>query len=180
LRQRSEKLAVDLAEWLDQNPAFQTHSKGEIGWMASSPLFEDVISNTKNVTDEFVLKFWNEKISMQDLVPSGTEDFSILLVPGLFTQWYPGYMVHNVKALAALGLHVEVASLNTGVGVIRNAESLKDTVESMFIKTNKKVALFCHSKGALDAAAMLSLFPKTVPMVAALVAAQGTVQTLPM
>ena len=45
-------------------------------------------------------------------VPAGWDGLSLLLVPGLFTKWYPGYFVTLLADLEALGLDVHVSSID--------------------------------------------------------------------
>lgn len=167
---------MGLAGWMEQNPALQTHSKSDIGWMATDVQFEKLMPLTRNVTATFGSLY--QTTSLSDLKPRGAENLIFLFVPGLFTRWYPGYMSHNVREFRKLGLSAELASLNTDVGVLSNAKALKEQVVSLAAEAKRRVVLLCHSKGSLDAAAMLAVFPETRPLVAALLAAQGTLQLL--
>jgi len=97
-----------------------------------------------------------------------------LLVPGLLTKWYPKYMSSLMHDLKRLGLRVAFSKVDTDQPIRVNAARLRhEVLELSEEHEGQKVVIFGHSKGAVDAAAALSLFPELYASVAALVSVQG-------
>ena len=99
-------------------------------------------------------------------------DLSFLLVPGLLTKWYPMYMKALRSDMKRLGLHAAFSRVDTDQPVRINAARLRHEVLEM-AQAGRKIVLLGHSKGAVDAAAALSLFPELCDFVAGLVSLQG-------
>ena len=110
-----------------------------------SDRFQELIAKARSDTSE------------PEALPSDAKDFVYLLVPGLFTENYPGYMSLNIKHLEAIGLDVREVAVDTDVGVLQNAEVIRD--EILKVKDEGKSAVVIgHSKGGVDAAAAIALF----------------------
>ncbi len=100
------------------------------------------------------------------------KDYVYLLIGGLFTNQYPGYMVENLRALQRAGLDAPRVSVDTGASVRKNAKAIRDAV----IAANaggKRVVLIGQSKGAVDATAALALYPEIRAKVRAMIAIQA-------
>ena len=115
-------------------------------------------------------------------LPRGVEWESLvfLLVPGLLTKWYPLYMKHLLADFKRLGLCVQFSRVDTDQPVRVNAARLRHEVLELAQDgrdaprgTRRRVMLLGHSKGAVDAAAALSLFPELIDFVAGVVSLQG-------
>ena len=102
---------------------------------------------------------------------------SFLLVPGLLTKWYPMYMKSLRSDMKRLGLHVAFSRVDTDQPVRLNAARLRHEILEMSqggpANGGRQVVLLGHSKGAVDSAAALSLFPELCDVVAGLVSLQG-------
>jgi len=112
-------------------------------------------------------------------------DLSFLLVPGLFTKSYPFYFSSLRANLQALGLHVwgnltapSFSEFDTDKPVAHNAAILRREVLAMVgargrARPTRRVVVLAHSKGAVDFAAALVLYPELRPHIAAHVSLQG-------
>jgi triacylglycerol lipase len=107
-------------------------------------------------------------------LPEGTHwgGLSFLLVPGLLTKWYPLYMKQLRSDLKRLGLHASFSRVDTDQPVRINAARLRHEILELAL-SGRRIVLLGHSKGAVDAAAALSLFPELIDSVAGLVSLQG-------
>ena len=107
-------------------------------------------------------------------LPEGVawSDLCFLLVPGLLTKWYPLYMKQLRVDMKRIGLHVTFSRIDTDQPVRINAARLRHEILEM-AQTGRKVVLLGHSKGAVDSAAALSLFPELIEFVGGLVSLQG-------
>ncbi|KAJ7548054.1 hypothetical protein O6H91_08G115500 [Diphasiastrum complanatum] len=81
-----------------------------------------------------------------------------LLVPGLFSNYGPLYMVNMKKYFSKLGLNCSIAQIHSEASVAKNAAEIKQYIEELYWGPNKQVMLIGHSKGGVDAAAALALF----------------------
>lgn len=95
-----------------------------------------------------------------------------VLVPGLFTEHHPGYMNENEQRLKDLGLSTRRAPIDTDASVAANAKVVRDTVLQA-AKDGKQVVLLGHSKGGVDAAAAMSLYPELKDHVRGVIAMQA-------
>jgi pimeloyl-ACP methyl ester carboxylesterase len=107
------------------------------------------------------------------LAKTDAKDYVYMMVPGLFTKHYPGYMKENVQRLRDRGLSVELAPINTDEDVKDNAAALKDAIEALAQKSGKQVILIGHSKGCVDAAEALETYPSLTDKVRGVIAMQG-------
>ena len=178
------------------NRNIKIHSEKDIGWLLRR-------STTKNLaildeTDRFRLLFdrlpkpklpFQLSLSMNGFrqLPKPSIDWMDLifvLVPGLFTKSYPGYMTSLRVDLQRLGLHVYVDlnanengwEFDTDKSVGHNAKALRDIVMDIggggTIK-KKRIVAVGHSKGSVDFAAALALYPEIRPFVACHLSLQG-------
>src|SRR4051812_20117680 len=88
----------------------------------------------------------------------------VLLVAGIFTRYYPGYLARVRRALRAREIPID-----TEQTVAVNARAIRDHV----LRAPRPVVLLGHSKGPLDIHAALSLHPEIVPRVRAFVSLQA-------
>src|SRR5438105_3084668 len=88
----------------------------------------------------------------------------VLLVPGIFTRFYPAYLRRIRRALGA-----EEIPLDTEGTLVENAAAIRDALE----KKDRPVVLLGQSKGPLDIHAALALHPEIVPRVRAFVSLQA-------
>jgi triacylglycerol lipase len=88
----------------------------------------------------------------------------VLLVAGIFTQYYPGYLRRVRRALRAAEVPID-----TEETLAANARTIRDRV----LLEPRPVVLLGQSKGPLDIHAALSLHPEIVPKVRALVSVQA-------
>lgn len=163
------------AQFLSTNKNFKTYSDKDIGWLYSvdthknaTGLFEQVWESVDGAATE------DEALAtlLQGLPHLGR--FSLLLIPGLFTEWYPRYMTSALTQLTNAGLDVRFVPLHTDSGVHANAAFIKEFVERIMLN-NPHARLICigHSKGVLDVAAAITLYPSVAKHVAALVSMQA-------
>lgn len=90
-------------------------------------------------------------------LPSHATKYVYLLVPGLFTNHYPGYMNKNWEHLRKLGMDVRKVPLNTDVGVEKNAAVIRDKIIEVS-KEGHQCIVIGHSKGGVDAAAAIAMY----------------------
>src|SRR5947207_6155665 len=88
----------------------------------------------------------------------------VLLVAGIFTQYYPGYLRRVRRALRAAELPID-----TEQTLAANARTIRDRV----LLERRPVVLLGQSKGPLDIHAALALHPEIVPRVRAFVSLQA-------
>ena len=93
-------------------------------------------------------------------LPANANDFVYVFVGGLYTEHFPGYMRDNLARLESRGLTTRRVELDTDAGVRTNADSVRDAILAAARETGKKVVLIGHSKGGVDAAAALALYPE--------------------
>lgn len=138
-----------------------TSSHGEIGWLDAdatdvTPRFRELLERVR---------------AGEDVVPPEAVDYVWLLVPGLFSDLYPGYMKGNVKALREHGLRWREVNLTPDQSVTSGAQMLRDIVLAETAEGQQAVIL-SHSKGGVDAAAALALYPEIRSRVRSFVAVQ--------
>ena len=164
-----------VGQFLSTNKNFKTYSEKEIGWLYdanshtnATALFKQVWRSVNDSVTEI------EALSelLQGLPHLGR--FCLLLLPGLFTEWYPGYMSSALTELTNAGLDARFVPLGTGSSVRENAGFIKEFVERIVLH-NPEVRFICigHSKGVVDVSAALALYPTIAKRVAALVSMQA-------
>lgn len=102
------------------------------------------------------------------------EDLSYLLVGGFFTQHYPNYFERNVKYLQEKLQFpkVEIVPIHTEGSPEKNANLLRDSIMKTCHGT-KSVVLIGHSKGGMDAIAILHMFPNIVQYIYGIITFQA-------
>ena len=88
----------------------------------------------------------------------------VLLVPGIFTDFYPAYLKAVRRGLGARKIDIDTQGTMAG-----NAARIRDAV----LREPVPVVLVGHSKGPLDIHAALVLHPEIVPRVRAFVSLQA-------
>src|SRR5919204_4235410 len=123
-------------------------SAGHVGWMVRE------LSPPLDVTSRFLELYANP--------PS--VGVAVLLVAGVFTQYYPGYLRRVRRAL-----HASELPIDTEETTATNARAIRDRV----LHEPRPVVLLGQSKGPLDIHAALSLHPEIIPKVRAFVSVQA-------
>jgi len=194
-------LQTELQGWVSANPNLRPHSLGEIGWgtraqsaritatLDRSACFKRLLAKMPPASQPVT----EQALSALPLPPSeppggaaaevaertGVEywrSFRYLLVPGLLTKWYPMYMSSLRYDLQRLGLCHTFSAVDTDQSVLANAAVLRGEIERLAAENDgHRVVLLCHSKGGVDAAASLALYPSLEPLVATLVTMQARV-----
>lgn len=95
-----------------------------------------------------------------------------LMVPGLFTERFPGYMEKNRDALSAAGLDARMVNIDTDADSRTNAKVIRDEVLRLG-KEGKTVVLVGQSKGGSDLADAIALYPEIRKYVKGAVAMQA-------
>jgi hypothetical protein len=95
----------------------------------------------------------------------------VLLVGGLLTAFYPGYMADTRRHLRRVGVDARRARVNPQGSVVDNAEALRAELGRQ--PPGRTTVVLAHSKGGVDATAALSLHPALRSRVRALVAVQA-------
>lgn len=117
----------------------------------------------------------------KDVLPAEAKDCVFLAVGGLLSGAAPKelYFDQNLDALKDAGMQVGRVPVDTDMGVEHNAAIVRDAVLEA-AKSGKKVVLIGHSKGGLDSAAALSMYPEIRDSVRALVTIQSPYGGSPM
>lgn len=110
-----------------------------------------------------------------NVLPANAADFVYLCVGGIFSHHFlPSlYLQENIDALRKAGLSADRIAIDSTAGVRENARVVRDAVIEVAAATGKKVVLIGHSKGGLDAAAALALYPEVAAQTHALVTLQS-------
>lgn len=103
----------------------------------------------------------------------------ILFVPGIFTERYPFYFHANIRHLRKRGFDVRRVEIDTDETVAVNAEVIHDSIQGV-AREGRRVILIGHSKGPLDIAAALALYPGMAPWVRAFVSMQAAYAGTPL
>jgi len=109
----------------------------------------------------------------ESALPADADRYVYLLVPGLFTQHYPGYMKENLAHLESLGLDARLAPIDTVADVATNAGALRAIIADIAAEEGRQVVAIGHSKGGVDVTAALARFPELRPHVRAVIAMQA-------
>jgi len=107
-----------------------------------------------------------------DVLPPDAGAHRYLTIGGLFGEHVNGYMDANVEALSKAGLEVHRVPVDPGGSVKGNAEVVRHAVQEA-TADGRQAVLVGHSKGGVDAAAALSIYPELKARVRALVAIQS-------
>jgi triacylglycerol lipase len=147
---------------------------GKIGWI------QKAFPPAKESTAEFESLHAQVKAG-KDVMPAEAKDCVFLAVGGLLSQYAPKelYFDDNLDALEDAGLQVGRVPVDTDMGVEHNAAIVRQAVLDA-AKDGKKVVLMGHSKGGLDSAAALAMYPELKEHVRALVTVQSPYGGSPM
>jgi len=107
-----------------------------------------------------------------DVLPPGARDAVYLTVPGLFTERYPGYMADKFARMTELGLDHVLVPIDTDASVEANALQVRDSVLE-HTQDGRMAVVLGHSKGGVDLAAALSMYPELRARVRAVVTLQA-------
>eukprot|EP01134_Creolimax_fragrantissima_P006396 CFRG6396T1 len=131
-------------------------------------LFSELLKNANEIDEIGSAATFREKYSE-------INDLQILLVPGLFTEYYPGYYSKNlIRLKEQLGINTRVSGIDTAAGVATNADTIKREIEEMIAATpGKKIVLYGHSKGGCDIALCLGKYPELQQHVYGVIAMQA-------
>ena len=178
-----------------RDPNLRTHSTKDIGWLlrdketySKAPSVIDKTKRFRELFDSLPPPRLPFHLSLRmsgfrrlpQTVPG--MNLSFLLIPGLFTQSYPGYMSALRRDLQSLGLHVfydlndkeNGSDFDTDKSTEHNARALRDEVLRLAgTSSERKIVAIGHSKGAVDFAAALSMYPDIHKHVACHISVQG-------
>lgn len=134
------------------------------------------LTTCTDVTNRFFAVFSNtDKLpdSLQRSFPQAGE-LTYLFVGGLFTQHYPGYYERNIRYLKEKLKFAKVKEvpIHTEGSIERNAKDIRESIMNSSPRA-KSVVLIGHSKGGVDAVAVLSMFPDVIPFIYGIVTFQA-------
>jgi hypothetical protein len=138
------------------------------GWLLAKPPNP---SNVTDVTAQFKTLLGARGAGPATL-PAEAKDFKYLLVGGLFTNDYPGYMDGNLKALKDKGLNASKLSIDTSASVQTNAKAIHDAILEA-TKDGSKIVLIGQSKGGVDITAACALYPDLKDHIRSVIAMQA-------
>ena len=136
-------------------------SRDQIGWLEA---------DVDDVTQQF-RELLERVRAGEDVVPEEASRYVWLLVPGLFSDLYPNYMKGNVTALRDLGLRYREVDLTPEQSLESGARELQKVIMDA-TASGEQVVILAHSKGGVDTAAALTLYPELRSRVRAFVALQ--------
>jgi len=138
-----------------------------LGWISKQQGFK-----TLDVTDRFkeIHAYVTEPLWR---FPEAARIYRYLIIPGLFTGAYPGYMEGVTKHLEQRNLDFGLALIDTSGSVLKNAQRISEML--MAGSGDKKTVLIGHSKGGCDLVAAICKFPQVVPRIRAVVCMQAPV-----
>eukprot|EP00897_Mesotaenium_endlicherianum_P002673 jgi/Mesen1/2433/ME000157S01573 len=141
-------------------------SSQDIGWLQR----ESSLPPVEDGTDRFIALLGRITNGVHTLPDS----LVYLLIPGLFSNLSPLYLLETKKHFSTIGLACHIARLDSQAPVEINAAAIKHYIEELYWGTGKRVVLLGHSKGGVDAAAALAIYrDDLVEKVAGLVAVQS-------
>jgi pimeloyl-ACP methyl ester carboxylesterase len=126
----------------------------------------------KDISAQFA-RVYADAVGGKSTLPPDAKAQHYLLVGGLFTNHYPGYMDANQRQLQDLGLQADRLPIDSDAPVAQNAATIRDAVNKAFAADGKKVVLIGQSKGGVDVTAALALYPELKSKVRAVVAMQA-------
>tara|TARA_B100000073_G_scaffold346792_1_gene359123 strand:- start:708 stop:1823 length:1116 start_codon:yes stop_codon:yes gene_type:complete len=126
-------------------------SRGDVGWLARE-------EETTRVDGGETFEACLERVrGERGSVLNGS--FVYVLVPGLFASYYPLYYDDVRREFGARGVDCRISRLVDGEGTVdNNAAALAHEIESIHEETGKRVIVFGHSKGGVDAGAALAVY----------------------
>jgi len=147
----------------------EAESPADIGWALDTPEHK----LTRNKT----LEYWHiytSNLGTSEMLPHALKNDIFVYIPGLFTQWYPGYMKDLISAMKAMRMMTHFVKINTAGSMKENALVVYNDIMNLTERyPNRKFVILGHSKGALDAATAFVLHPELIPKVSAFIAFQS-------
>ena len=122
----------------------------------------------RDVSDRFLELLAREEAG-EDVLPPSASAYTYLIVGGIFTEHYPGYMVVPFARMARGQFDARRVPIDTEGSVEANAEVVRDTALAAFRETGRRVVLIGHSKGGVDVTTAVALYPELLPLVHAVV-----------
>jgi hypothetical protein len=109
------------------------------------------------------------------VLPDNATDYVYLFIGGIFSNGFPtaAYLQENMDALTKHECETRRVPIDTSQAVITNAAVVRDAAVRAHAETGKRVIFVGHSKGGLDSAAALAIYPE----VAAITEALCTIQS---
>lgn len=134
------------------------------------------IASCNDVTDRF-RKIFSDKNELPRVVRAAhphPQELSYLFVGGFFTQHYPNYFEKNIKYLQEKLQFpsVVIVPIHTEGSIERNANDIRDSIMKECHGT-KSIILIGHSKGGVDAIAVLHKFPDVVQYIFGIITFQA-------
>jgi hypothetical protein len=181
-----EELGQDLHEWGNNQPLndFKTHSEGHVGWLLREPEAPLLVDQTAQFHAKLrELGRRKEGVVTRKLLidvfglppqQGGWDGVSVLLIPGLWTKWYPLYWVHLRQALDHCAIDYHFSRCDSDATSAENSLVVKKEIEQLLASSSRSVLIYAHSKGALDAASVVhDLEPSQKARLCGFVACQG-------
>lgn len=188
LSRRSSKKKMEFSKSLDLCERMDIPElKVEVelrAWAAPLPIRPSSTKPFRDVTSRFRDRFnhairrreeknWREFMETPEFI--AIQSTVLMFVGGLFTDHYPGYYTQNLEHVREnLQLEAEVIDIHTESSVRDNAETVYQAVVQRHRRVpEKKQILIGHSKGGVDIAAAMSLYPELKEYVAGVVTMQA-------
>ncbi len=108
----------------------------------------------------------------EPVLPDEARRHVYLLVKGLLGEELFGYLEANQARLERRGLEVREVTVDTEASLADNIEKVRDALEDVAF-FGQSAVLVGHSKGALEAMGVLSMYPRLRPLVRAVVSLQA-------
>lgn len=184
-----EALGVEMNSYLAQEHLPKTVEEDDFGWLLRK--YENLnyadISNEFHKAHDNLWKIhwwqWRPKMcrfskcrdTLKDIpLDEGTtswKDITIILIPGLYTTYYPGYMTTLRYDLDCLQIDYIFSKIGTNASVEDNGKILIKEMES--ISEKKKIVIGGHSKGSIDFLEAIAVKPALQNRIYSFVSLQG-------
>ena len=150
-RREWAEVPVELVRRMSKVLESTAASRGDVGWLARE-------EETTRVDGGETFEACLERVrGERGSVLNGS--FVYVLVPGLFASYYPLYYDDVRREFGARGVDCRISRLVDGEGTVdNNAAALAHEIESIHEETGKRVIVFGHSKGGVDAGAALAVY----------------------
>ncbi|KAL0481540.1 phosphatidylcholine-sterol acyltransferase [Acrasis kona] len=154
-----------LSTYLNQQLIEGGKSRGRIGWLLNNT-YTRALNMTEHPSYNITSSFMDVIKSIKDQklkykIPDEALKYHYVLLPGLYTQFYPGYFKRNVEHLKELNLSTSVIIIND-TNVEESSHELYKVFQALVLEKklgDKQVIMIGHSKGAIDGIGMLSMYP---------------------
>eukprot|EP00850_Spirogloea_muscicola_P012099 SM000077S21573 [mRNA] locus=s77:248000:252063:- [translate_table: standard] len=140
-------------------------SGDDIGWIQKETNLPPVEDGTE--------RFNNHINRILNGVHTLPDSLVYLLIPGLFSRLGNLYFVNTKKHLSQLGLTCHIAKIHSEAAVEKNAQEIRAYVDELYWATGKRVMLLGHSKGSVDSAAAVAMYPELRHKVAGIIFVQS-------